>query len=436
MKLKNLYLLAITSLFCSNAALAQVDPNTISEAVREFEGNFHPLKIFYAIALTFLFFLILFTYNKINPSLSRFINNLCDKYVSSIKYKDLEILKGSVISEILKILFKVINIAIFFGLFYFYLLVVFSIFPATQGIASALLSYVLGFLHFIYKSVISFIPNVFAILVIIALTFSILNFLRFFVWAMWTQKLSFYGFHREWIYPTYNIVRFFVVVFALVMIAPYLPGFESPSFKAVSVLLGIMVTMGSTSAIANVIAGIVLIYMRPFNVGDRVKIDDVVGDVVEMSLLVTRVKTTKNEFVTLPNSKVLGGSMVDYSSPAEKKELILYTSITIGYDTPIKKVRELLLEAAGIEGALKEPKPFVLIKGLENSYINYEINIYVDNAKNMPKLYSALNENIYNCFDAAGVEILSAEYYALRDGNERTLSDKTTHEIAGFKIAQ
>lgn len=414
MKLSNFLYTFAALLFSVNQSLAATAPETIEAAVHELEHNFHPFKIIYAILLTLLFFAILFIYNKITPSIDSFINKLCDKYITSLKYKKLELLSGSFLSEAIKVIIKVASIALFFAIFYLYLLIVFSFFPATQGIANALLSYVMSLLGFFYNSIISFIPNLFAILLIATITLLSLKALRFFAWALWSQRISFYGFHREWIYPTYNLLRFFTVLFAIVMIAPYLPGYESPSFKAVSVLLGVMVTLGSTSSIANVVAGIVLIYMRPFSIGDRVKIDDLIGDVVEMSLLVTRIKTTKNEHVTLPNSKVLGGSMIDYSSPAENKELVLYTSVTIGYDVPVNKVQDLLLESAKVDGVLDEPKSYVLVKGLENSYINYELNVYVDNAKNMPQTYSKLHESIYHCFTNAGVEILSAEYFCVK----------------------
>ena len=400
-----------------------IDSSTIEEAVKVFESNFHPLKIFYSVVLTALFFLFLFLYNKLIPSLNSLVSSLCKKYCFDIKYKELELLNQSVVSEIIKIIFKLLNLAIFIVIFYLYLMLSFSIFPATRGIANALLGYILSFLQFTYKSAVSFIPNVFSILLIVAITFLVLKFLRFFVWALRTQKVSFYGFHREWIYPTYNIVRFFTIVISIVMIAPYLPGFESPSFKAISVFLGVLVTLGSKSAVANVIAGVVLIYMRPFNLNDRVKIGEVVGDVVEMSLLVTRIKTIKNEYVTLPNSKVLGGSMVDYSSPAERKELIAHTCITIGYNTPVQTVKELLISSSSVEGVLEEPKPFVLVKELENSYIKYELNVYIESAKAMLKIYSDLHENIYDVFSKAGVEIMSAEYFALRDGNKPALPE-------------
>ena len=111
-----------------------------------------------------------------------------------------------------------------------------------------------------------------------------------------------------------------------VLIFPYLPGSDSDIFKGVSVFIGILFSLGSSTAIANMVAGLVITYMRPFKIGDRVKIAETTGDVVEKTLLVTRIRTPKNEIITIPNSSILSGNTVNFSSAADEKGLIIHTA--------------------------------------------------------------------------------------------------------------
>jgi small-conductance mechanosensitive channel len=179
--------------------------------------------------------------------------------------------------------------------------------------------------------------------------------------------------------------------------------------------------LGSSSAISNIVAGVVLTYMRPFKMGDRVKIADTMGDVIEKSLLITRIRTTKNVNITIPNSMVLASHIINYSSSAQDLGLILNTQVTIGYDTPWKKVHELLINAAKkTESILKNPAPFVLQISLNDFTITYEINAYTQDSNSMANLYSRLHENIQNEFNEAGVEILSPDYTVYRKDQKIT----------------
>jgi small-conductance mechanosensitive channel len=180
-----------------------------------------------------------------------------------------------------------------------------------------------------------------------------------------------------------------------------------------------MVSFGSTSTIGNVIAGIVLTYMRPFALGDRVKIGEVSGDVIERSFLHTKILTIKNEEIVVPSLQVLGNAMINYSARARQGGLILHTSVTIGYDAPWRKVHELLIRATeDTSHILKNPKPFVLQTSLDDWYVSYQLNAYTDQPNQMAPIYSELHQNIQDAFNEAGMEIMSPHYYQLRDGNE------------------
>jgi small-conductance mechanosensitive channel len=207
-----------------------------------------------------------------------------------------------------------------------------------------------------------------------------------------------------------------------IMIFPFLPGSDSDIFKGVSVFVGLLISIGSSSAISNAVAGLVITYMRPFRIGDKIKIDEIIGTVMEKSALVTRIRTIKNEDITIPNSKILTSHTVNYSDPARETGLIIHTTLTIGYDAPWRTVHRLLLEAAtGTKGVLKDPAPFVLQTSLDDFYISYQINAYIRDADKMLHIKSELHQNILDSFNRGGVEIMSPHYRAERDGNEVTI---------------
>jgi small-conductance mechanosensitive channel len=243
------------------------------------------------------------------------------------------------------------------------------------------------------------------------------------------DNITIKGFHKDWAKPTLNIVKVIIYAFALIFMFPYLPGSDSPAFKGVSLFLGVLFSLGSTSAIANLVAGIVITYMRPFMVGDRVKIGETMGDVIEKTTLVTKIRTLKNEEVTIPNATIINAHLWNYSKTTKDLGLILHTSVTIGYDVPWETVNKLLIKAA-VKTTLtqKDPKPFVLQKSLDDFYVNYEINAYTKQAKKMALIYSELHKNILEQFNAAGIEILSPHYNAIRDGSDITIPGHTTED--------
>ena len=180
-----------------------------------------------------------------------------------------------------------------------------------------------------------------------------------------------------------------------------------------------VISLGSSAVIGNVIAGLVITYMRPFKLGDRIKLNDTTGDVIEKTPFVTRIRTTKNELVTIPNSFIMSSHTVNYSSSARDFGLIIHTEVSIGYDVPWRKVHQLLIDAArDTAGVLAEPEPFVLETSLQDWYPVYQINAYVKEAAGMPRIYSELYQNIQDKFASASVEIMSPHYMAVRDGNE------------------
>ncbi len=253
-------------------------------------------------------------------------------------------------------------------------------------------------------------------------------------------NLKINGFYPDWARPTYQIVRVLVIAFMIVSIWGYIPGSDSPVFQGISVFLGFLFTFGSAGSLSNIIAGLVLTYMRLFKIGDRVKIGEVFGDVIEKSSLVTRVRTPKNEIISIPNSTVMSSHTINYSSDAPEKGLIIHTTVTIGYDIPWKKMHAALIEAAKrTELVVATPEPFVLQTSLEDFYVAYQINAYVKEANKQATIYSNLHQNIQDVCNEQGIEILSPHYRAARDGNMSTIPENylpKDYKAPSFNVKQ
>ncbi|ABB24140.1 Small-conductance mechanosensitive channel-like protein [Pelodictyon luteolum DSM 273] len=316
-----------------------------------------------------------------------------------------------------------------------YLTGLFSIFPGTRGtVQSALGSLFLSIEH-AWSGFLGYIPSLFILMLVILSTRYGLKLIGFLFGEVEKGTITLSGFKAEWSTPTYQLVRFLVIALALVLSFPYLPGSSSPAFQGISVFIGLLFSLGSTSVVANVVSGVVMTYTGAFRVGDRVKISDTVGDVIEKGLLVTRILTIKNEEITIPNGMVMGSHIINYSGVSHAGRLILHATITLGYDISWRLVHETLINAAGrTEGILQDPKPFVLQTGLDDYYVRYEINAYTDCPLQMALTYSMLYQNIQDCCAEAGIEILSPHYASLRDGNASTLPPG--HQETGVEAPQ
>ena len=305
---------------------------------------------------------------------------------------------------------------------YITLPILFGIFPWTKNFAGTLFGYILNPVKKIALGIWNYIPNLVTIVVIVFVFRYILRGIHFLKNEIEKGKLHISGFYPDWANPTYQIVRVLVVAFMIIVIFPYLPGSDSPVFRGVSVFLGFLFTFGSAGSLSNIIAGLVLTYMRLFKLGDRVKIGDISGDVIEKSLLVTRIRTIKNEIISIPNSTVMSSHTINYSSDADSNGLIIYTTVTIGYDVPWKDMHQALIDAAlKTEWVLKKPEPFVLQTSLDDFYVSYQVNAYIREANKQAAIYSQLHQNIQDVCNERGIEIMSPHYRAERDGNMTTI---------------
>lgn len=340
------------------------------------------------------------------------------------RWQALRLVPPARVAEVLLGAVRLLRVALTVLLFYFYVPLVLSFFPWTEGFSRRLAGYAVTPFAAAWSAFISYLPNVFYIAAITIITRYLLKFIHTFFNAIGDRTVVFEGFHRDWAKPTYGITRVLVLAFAAVVVFPYLPGAQSDAFKGVSLFLGVLFSLGSSSAISNAVAGIVLTYTRAFQIGDRVQIGDTVGDVTEKTMLVTRIRTIKNVEVTIPNASVLNAQVLNYTTLAATRGLILHTTVTIGYDAPWKTVHQLLIDAARRTEHIKpDPAPFVFQTSLDDFYVSYQINAVTDRADLMAAIYSELHTNIQETFNAGGVEIMSAHYGALRDGNKTTTPD-------------
>ena len=303
-----------------------------------------------------------------------------------------------------------------------YLTIVLGYFPATREISRTFLDWIISQLSSIAQQVLAYLPNLLPLMAILILTYYLVRLNNWLFCEIGAGRMKIRGFYPDWADPTAKLIHLLILVLAAVIVFPYLPGSKSPAFQGISIFVGVLLSLGSSSAVANVVAGTILTYMRSFQVGDYVEVGSTRGEVIEKTLLVTRIRTPKKEIVTIPNGTVMSSTVTDYSAEATQQGVILHTNVTIGYDVPWRQVHELLIQAAlGTTHILPEPRPFVLQTSLDDFYVSYQLNAFTDHPIGMTRTYSGLHQSIQDKFNEAGVEIMSPHYSQLRDGNRSTI---------------
>jgi small-conductance mechanosensitive channel len=322
----------------------------------------------------------------------------------------------------------------------FYVFLVFSFFPWTKPLSRKFWGLVSSTLLQVEQAIIGYLPNLFILIFIIFITREILAFTRLYFREVESGNITVSWLYSDWVKPTFQVVRFFVLALSIAIALPYLPGFRSPAFQGVSLVVSALLTLGAAGAVSNIVGGVIAVYTRGFQLGDMIKIGDLMGIVTEKTLLVTRIRTPKNVIITIPNATVLNSNIINYSALAKDDSagLILHTTITLGYDVSWAKVHETLIQAAKLTPhILHNPPPFVLQSSLNDYNVAYELNAHTDHADHMPQIYSALHQNIQDKCNEAGIEILSPGYFAVRDGNHSTIPGSylsQDYTAPGFRV--
>lgn len=341
----------------------------------------------------------------------------------SVRFQSTQLLGGGATSYLLGGLIRLGRLALILLALYLYVPFVLSQFPATEAVGDNLLRDTAYRLTLLVQALVAYLPNLATIAMVVVITYYIIQFAKQVIVELGRHDV-YPWFYAEWVQPTIRLVTLIIAAVAFVMAGPYLPGFGSPAFQGVSLFVGALLTLGSSSAVANALSGIILIYTRAFQLGDFIRLENIIGEVQDKSLFVTRVLTPKQETVTIPNASVLNSNVVNYSAICRESKgyLLLYTTITLGYDVPWRKIHETLIEAALATTHIEaEPRPFVLQTDLNDFNVSYQLNAYTSLPTKMPRIYSELHQNIQDYCNGADIEILSPHFSALRDGNHSTL---------------
>ena len=365
----------------------------------------------YFLIVTLVFIALLYLLNRLYRTSDAKIKVWMNSKKINIQIQSFELVRAERIKTLLTATSKGIRLLIVLVIFYAYAQLCLGLFPQTRPFAGQLLGYVLVPLSAMARSVWGHVPNLLILALIAFITYYALKLTQLFFGEIEKGTITFKGFYPDWGQPTYRIVRLLVVALAIVIAFPYIPGSESPAFKGLSIFIGVLFSLGSTSAMANILAGYTITYRRIFRVGDRVKIGDFTGDVIDIRLQVIHLRTIKNEEIVVPSSMIVNSQVINYSSLAREQGLILHTTVTIGYDTPWRQVEALLLMAAErTKGLIREPAPFILQTSLDDFYVSYQLNVYTDDPLKMALIYSELHRNIQDTFNEYGVQIMSPSY--------------------------
>ncbi|MDR2445146.1 MAG: mechanosensitive ion channel family protein [Spirochaetaceae bacterium] len=372
------------------------------------------VRIGIAAAIFFLQILLIWLTWKFFAFITKKVQTYGKQHFHPVKIKKVVLMD---VDQILKLSAQLISIVkLIAGLFQLLITIpiIFHLFEATRDIASKLFGYILTPIKQFAFGLINYIPNLFAIAIILIISRYFLRTVKFFATQIERKKLVLPGFYPDWAQPTFNILRVLIYAFTVAFIYPYLPNSDSDIFKGISVLVGVLFSLGSSSVISNLIAGIVMTYMRPFKVGDRIKINDVIGFVVERGPMNTRVCTHKNEFVSFPNQMLLNTSVTNFNSStaAGLDGYIAHAIVTMGYDVPWRTVHDILINAAlKTKFTEKTHSPFVNQTKLDDFYCWYEINVYTKDVSKLPAVYSELYKNIQDGFTAANISMYAPHYH-------------------------
>ena len=400
--------------------LARERASAARAAIEEFRARYATrsiwMGILWALVATVTFCILLLLLSKLLRAAISAIDGWIELKQDRIREKSKTIVAPEQVRTGLRGLARLTRLLLVLFITYLYVHIVLGLFPWTNRLSDRLLEILIRPLRTFGAAALAHLPGLVFIAVLVLVTRYVLRLARFGFEEIGAGRISISGFYPEWAKPTYNIVRILIVLFAVVVAYPYIPGSGSEAFKGVSLFVGVLFSLGSTSAVANIVAGIILTYMRAFRVGDVIEVGEQRGVVVDMSLLATHIRTVKNELVTLPNATVLGSHVTNYSTHAADRGLILHTTVGIGYDVAWRQVHAMLLSAAAqTKGLLSKPAPFVIQRSLDNMCVRYELNAYTDRPEAMLQVYSDLHKRVLDVFNEYGVQIMTPSYEGDRD---------------------
>lgn len=403
----------------SQTELAQRYANVIKNTIVKYKEQNSLKSILIRLAelllVLFIAFVLVWAINRLFNFLKKITLNSEHRSLTGIRIRNYEFIKKRGIVKALVKLLAILRIIFLLFLLITIIPLIFDIFPSTQYLSKIIVQWISEPIKNVGIAIIGYLPHLFYIVIIVVITRYVLKILRFFALEIERGILKIKGFHPEWAHTTYVLARMMLWVLALVIMFPHLPGSDSDAFKGISVFLGVLISLGSSSAISNAIAGIVISYMRPFQVGDWIKSGEIIGAVIEKNALVTRLKTINNEDITIPNSAILSGATMNFTSIGKEIGLALNVQVKVRYDYSDNLVEELLIEAAlKTNGISPKPHPYIFQMSLNELNAIYELNAYTFHPENMYFIKSDLTKNIQSTFRQANVEIFSTQYVEIK----------------------
>ena len=367
-------------------------------------------RVFKAMGMIIVALILFLVWHRLTKAVNRYLDSRFARHVKDLQIQTLQIVRRQHIWRAIQLLWRLVQLLGAAIVLYILLFEVLDLFPWTRELSHSLLKHFVDPLRVVVIGILRHLPNlIFLAVLLIAVRF-VLGLCKAGFLSIESRKMHFAGFEPEWAMPTYRLTRLMIIAFAVVLAYPYIPGSSSEAFKACSVFLGVLFSIGSSSMLSNVMAGYSVTYRRAFRVGDIIKAGDHVGEVLEISLMATRLRTLKNEELSIPNSKLIGEEVLNYSSLGARHGLILHTRVGIGYEASWRQVEAMLLEAAGMTSLCGSEGAFVVIKELGDFAVIYELNVRSSAPGQMPRLYTELHKNILDTFNKYGVQIMTPAY--------------------------
>lgn len=378
--------------------------------------------IFNAGIITVVFLLAFIFINWSFPKFQEKFGSFSQKYIPSLKIRNFEIISSKSLSQKCMTFIGILRIGIYLLGLYFYLSLVLGLFPQTHDLSENMLEYITTPLKEVFATIVSYIPKAIYLIIIFLVMKWVLKIIKAFFERIEYGQLHFEGFHKEWASPTYKLIRILVFVFTIIIAFPHLPGASSPAFQGVSVFLGLLISLGSSSAISNLTAGLVITYMRPFQVGDRIRLGTTFGDVVEKNLLVTRLRTIHNVDITIPNSSILNNHILNYSTLAHSEGVMVNAKFKLGFKHEWSFIHQLMNEAAKITTDVWLDKKTIIYQTVvDQNYVEYELNVFTREALKTHIIASDLNRNVLDIFHKHGIEVANPTLVSLRSAPDMEL---------------
>lgn len=335
------------------------------------------------------------------------------RYLKDVENATAKSVQAEAIAALIRYGLNFVLLVIFFLGIYYYLSFVLLAFAETRYFAQLLLTYLTQPVLQIFKGILSYLPNLIMLGLITWVTLYIIKGMRVFFDAVEAGSFEIGDFERHWVNPTFNIARVVVILIALVFAVPYIPGSDSAAFQGLTILVGAMLSLGANSVVSNMLAGLFVIYRRSTSIGDRIQIGEHVGDVIQIKLMETHLKSIKNELISIPNAQLMNSDVINFSKKIDGSGLLLHTTVGIGYEEPPAKIEAMLIEAVSRTKGLKaKPEPFVLWTSLADYAINYQVNAFTTRGSSIPRIKSDLHRNIVAVFNENKVQIMTPSYVA------------------------